>query len=172
VLNQTKQVIDRRRDATDTLDGTRLINNFTSNWRYDERNETSLQYGARYVFDSIDDRQYTGYTDLIGAEYRHDLNSRWDVGARTSVLHTWRGDEIDESWGVFVGYSPEKNIWVSLGYNFKGFRDNDFTGANYRDQGINLAVRIKFDQDSVRELATPHSKLKAPWSDAGTDTGN
>jgi len=162
LLNQARQITDRRVSQRESLAGTRWVNNTVANWRCDERNETSIQYGARYVLDTIDDRQYSGYSDLVGIEYRHDVTRQWDVGARTSVLHSWRGGQVDESWGVFVGYSPEKNIWVSLGYNFKGFRDDDFSGANYRDEGINLALRVKFDQDSVKAMAPKRNKLRAP----------
>lgn len=170
VLDQARHVIERRHDATDSLDGTRLVNNLVAHWRRTPHDEVSLQYGARYVFDTIDDRRYTGYTDLMGVEYRRDLSAHWDVGARTSLLHSWGPDAIDESWGLFAGFSPEKNVRISLGYNFKGFRDDDFTGANYRDQGINLGIRIKFDQDSVKALAPKRNKLKAPWPDAAPDT--
>jgi uncharacterized repeat protein (TIGR01451 family) len=169
LLNQARQISDRRVRPGESLSGTRWVNNTVANWRYDERNETSIQYGARYVLDTIDSRQYSGYSDLIGVEYRHDITRQWDAGARTSVLHSWRNGQIDESWGVFVGYSPEKNIWVSLGYNFKGFRDNDFSGANYRDEGINLALRVKFDQDSVRAMAPKRNKLRAPQPPEGDD---
>ncbi len=167
VLDQFQYVIDRREDATDTLAGRRFVNNLNANWQYDERNQLGLQYGAKYVFDTIDNRRYTGYTDVMGIEYRHDLTSEWDIGARTSLLHSWSADAVDESYGVFVGWSPEKNIWLSLGYNIKGFRDNDFAGADYRDQGFNLALRIKVDQNSIKEMARGGSggSMPAPRSD-------
>ncbi len=150
VLEQLKYIIDRRETAGSSLDGRRLVNNLNANWQYDARNQLSLQYGAKYVIDTIDERRYRGYTDVIGAEYRHDLTAQWDVGARTSMLHSWRAGTADESFGLFVGYSPRKDIWVSVGYNFTGFRDDDFAGADYRDQGLNLALRIKFDRDSLQ----------------------
>lgn len=153
VLNQAQYVIDQRETAGDSLDGQRLVNNLNGNWQYDDRNQVGLQYGAKFVFDTIDQVRYSGYTDVMGAEYRRDLTDQWDVGVRTSLLHSWSAGNVDESYGVFVGWSPVDNLWLSLGYNVKGFTDDDFAGASYRAQGFNLAFRMKFDQDSVRELA-------------------
>ncbi|MFZ5756749.1 MAG: OmpA family protein [Pseudomonadota bacterium] len=169
ILDQALFVIDQRENSVSTLDGQRLINNFNANWQYDDRNQVAFQYGAKYVFDTIDDIRYTGYTDVTGIEYRHDITPEWDVGARTSLLNSWTAGATDESWGLFVGWSPVKNVWLSLGYNFKGFRDDDFSGASYRDQGLNLAFRLKFDQDSVREFAQDRRRAApAPVEEATT----
>lgn len=169
VLNQAQYVIDQRETAGNSLDGQRVVNNLNGNWQYDERNQLGLQYGAKFVFDTIDDVRYSGYTDVIGAEYRHDLTEQWDAGVRTSLLHSWSAGNVDESYGVFVGWSPVPNLWLSLGYNVKGFRDDDFAGAAYRDQGFNLAFRMKFDQHSVRDLA---ARRRAPIAadETGTET--
>jgi hypothetical protein len=44
-------------------------------------------------------------------------------------------------------------MWLSVGYNFKGFYDQDFTAAHYTAQGVFIRFRFKFDQDTVREMA-------------------
>ena len=66
----------------------RLINNFVLNyvgdpWTHEDRqgnlfdveqrSQLSLYYGSKYVFDTYDGQDYSGYTDIIGAEYRFDL---------------------------------------------------------------------------------------------------
>jgi uncharacterized repeat protein (TIGR01451 family) len=150
LLDQLDFVHERSSNADFDLRGRRLVNNFNGNLQVDDRNQLGLQYAAKYVLDTIDTARYTGYTDIMGVEYRHDLTPRWDAGLRASVLHSWRADALDESWGVFAGFSPVDNVWISLGWNFKGYRDSDFAGAEFRDQGLNLAFRIKFDQESVK----------------------
>jgi hypothetical protein len=57
------------------------------------------------------------------------------------------------SYGIETGWDIHKNMWLSVGYNFKGFYDQDFTGAHYTAQGVFLRFRFKFDQDTVREMA-------------------
>jgi hypothetical protein len=44
-----------------------------------------------------------------------------------------------------------QNAWLSLGYNLLGFRDADFSAANYTAQGPFVQFRFKFDQNSVKE---------------------
>lgn len=150
VLNRTQLIMDALSDSNGDLRGRRLVNNTAANFKPSERQQLALNYGARYVMDTVDSERYTGYTDLIGVEYRYNLTRQWDVGARGSVMHGWRTNTMDVSSGVMVGFSPIRDVWMSLGYNFKGFYDADFTGAESRVGGIVFDFRIKFDQDTFR----------------------
>ncbi|MDZ7686190.1 MAG: hypothetical protein U5O39_15270 [Gammaproteobacteria bacterium] len=55
----------------------------------------------------------------------------------------------DYSYGVSLGYNVADNVWMSLGYNFSGFSDEDFLGADYTAKGVYLKYRVKFDQHSL-----------------------
>jgi hypothetical protein len=116
--------------------------------------QLELQYGAKYARSLVGNDSYTGYTDVIGAGMRRDLNKRWDVGIHGDVLHSWESDVSTFGWGVDVGITVFDNVWISMGYNFAGFRDDDFSGSNYTAQGPFITFRIKADQDTFRELAT------------------
>src|SRR5207249_2973718 len=89
---------------------------------------------------------YTGYTDLVGTEWRFDVKTWLDVGLQGSVLHSWAAKNYQFSAGPSVGISPIANSWISVGYNFVGFRDRDFDAAQYTAQGVFVKMRIKFDQ--------------------------
>ena len=134
------------------FDNWRLVNNFNANYRPDSRTQVSLQYGAKYVQESIDDGSYNGFTDLLGGEGRYDLTTRWDVGLHGSLLHSWSANQFDYSSGASVGYNVMQNAWVSLGYNLVGFTDPDFSAADYTAQGPFVRFRIKFDQASAADL--------------------
>jgi len=95
---------------------------------------------------------YTGYTDVLGAGLRRDLGKRWDVGVHGDMLHSWKSDVATVSWGLDVGITLFENVWVSLGYNFSGFRDDDFSASNYTAQGPFITFRIKADQNTFRKL--------------------
>lgn len=151
-LNRTRLVYDELRDALGSQFGHRLVNNTHVNFVAQERHQLSLQYGARYVGDTIDGARFSGYSDLIGGEYRYDITEHWDVGVRGSTLASYHSDIRMNAIGIMAGFSPAKNIWISLGYNFRGFYDNDFSGAEGRVQGVVLDFRIKFDQDSAPQL--------------------
>jgi uncharacterized repeat protein (TIGR01451 family) len=111
-----------------------------------QRNQWSFYYGSKYAFDEYDGETYTGYTDLIGAEWRFDLKTWLDVGAQASMLHSWNAENYQFSAGPSVGFSPIENSWISIGYNVIGFRDPDFDAARYTGQGVIVKMRIKFDQ--------------------------
>ncbi len=111
-----------------------------------QRNQWSLYYGSKYTFDEYDGETYTGYTDLIGAEWRFDLSTWLDVGVQSAMLHSWTADNYQFSAGPSVGVSPIANSWISVGYNIVGFRDSDFDAARYTAQGVFVKLRIKFDQ--------------------------
>jgi uncharacterized repeat protein (TIGR01451 family) len=152
-LNRSRIVYDEQQDSFGSRYGHRLINNTHVNFVAQERHQLSLQYGARYVGDTIDSARFSGYTDLIGGEYRYDITRRWDVGVRGSTLASYNSNVRMNSVGVMAGFSPIQDVWISLGYNFRGFYDDDFSGAQGRVQGIVLDFRIKFDQASARRLS-------------------
>lgn len=111
-----------------------------------QRNQWSLYYGSKYVMDRIDGTKYSGYTDMLGVEVRHDLTRHWDIGFQASALHAWEPGTVDYSVGPSVGWSPLTNAWISVGYNVRGFEDPDFSAARYTAQGLFLKIRFKFDQ--------------------------
>jgi hypothetical protein len=41
---------------------------------------------------------------------------------------------------------------LSLGYNFTGFEDADFSAASFKGHGPFLRFRIKADQESLRAM--------------------
>ncbi|MDZ4251052.1 MAG: hypothetical protein U1A72_00575, partial [Sulfuritalea sp.] len=131
-----------------TQKGAKLVNNLNANYKLDRRTQIALQYGAKYVLDTIDGTDYKGYTDLIGIELRRDLTRDWDIGAFGSVMRSANSGVRDYSVGASVGYKLMDNTWVSVGYNLRGLSDRDFTGAAYRAGGFFVSLRMKFDQDT------------------------
>ena len=112
-----------------------------------------MGYGGKFGRERISDTLYQGYTDQVSVEGRLDVTEQWDVGVRASTLHTWANGAVSYSAGPSVGFSPLTNVWLSLGYNVCGYHDRDFSASNATDQGPYLRLRMKFDQDSVREAA-------------------
>ena len=68
------------------------------------------------------------------------------------MLSRPKSDVLDFGWGIDVGVTILKNVWISAGYNFAGFRDDDFAGSNYTAQGPFVTFRIKADQDTFHSL--------------------
>lgn len=148
--------LDLSRDANESAGfdtvTEKIVNNLNANYLWRDGTQIALQYGAKYVVDNFDRDQYSGYTDLLGMEVRHDLGPRWDVGFQGSRYSSWESDVSDYSYGVSVGYNIANNVWMSLGYNFSGFSDEDFTAADYTAEGVYLKYRLKFDQHTMKDV--------------------
>ncbi|WP_426687820.1 hypothetical protein [Rhodanobacter ginsengiterrae] len=130
----------------------KLVNNLQANYRGDH-SQWSLYYGSKYARYKFDSGSYAGYTDLIGSEFRYDVSEHWDVGVIASRMHSYRSGVSSSSLGLETGWDVGTNMWLSVGYNFKGYYDQDFTAAHYTAKGMFLRFRFKFDQDTVKALA-------------------
>jgi hypothetical protein len=130
----------------------KLIDNFATNWLVDDRNQVAFNAGLKYVIDNFDQLEYTGTTALLGTEYRHDLNDHFDVGVHAHTRYSANSSVYQYSTGVSFGWNMTRNIWLSLGYNFDGFEDNDFSAAGYTATGPYVRFRVKFDQDTAGDV--------------------
>jgi hypothetical protein len=153
ILERLDFLVDRQRGGViipagtitpvPNTDSRRVVNSLNVNINPDGRFQLSLQYGAKYVLESIDGIDYSSYTDLFGLEGRYDITKRWDVGLRGSLLHSWKSQQLNFSSGASVGYNVAKNSWISLGYNVARFTDKDFSGADYTARGPFVRFRFK-----------------------------
>ncbi|XOV89363.1 MAG: OmpA family protein [Pseudomonadota bacterium] len=148
--------LDLSRNTSSSLDSSvvsqKIVNNLNANYLWQENTQIAFQYGAKYVVDNFDDDEYRGFTDLLGMEIRHDMNNKWDLGVQTSMYNSYAAGASDTSFGVSVGYNMAHNVWMSLGYNFSGFHDEDFSASEYTAKGVYLKYRVKFDQFDARNL--------------------
>lgn len=60
--------------------------------------------------------------------------------------------------GFDVGLRVATNLWLSIGYNFFGFKDDDLAGVNYTNPGFFFRFRYKFDEDLFNAAAETVSK--------------
>ncbi|WP_455376190.1 OmpA family protein [Kaarinaea lacus] len=146
--------------GTDQVTTAKLINNLSVNYLHDRSNQVSVNHGIKYVKDKLSGNTYSGITQILGAEYRHDFNAVWDVGVQASVLHSEVGSNQKYSFGASVGHSFARNVWLSVGFNFDGFTDSDFSGAKYTAEGVYVKFRFAFDHYTSR-------KVMAWWENRG-----
>jgi uncharacterized repeat protein (TIGR01451 family) len=135
--------------------GDRVINHLKLNWTRDARTQVSLQYSAKWVGESFDGARYESLGHLFGVEARQDVAPGWDVALHARVRQLAYGhsgaDDGSFSVGVSIGRLVVKNLWASAGYNVLGFQDEEFSRSEYTAKGPFVRLRLKVDQDSVRE---------------------
>ena len=137
----------------------RIVNSLAVNYSpyggeegYFGRTELSVFWGTRYVSDRLGADDIGGWSNVVGADIRFDLNDMIEVGAAGSVRHGVGGNSIAFSAGPSVGIRPFDNGWLSVGWNVVGFHDRDFSEDRYTRSGPYVTMRIKFDQLSLAGL--------------------
>lgn len=88
-------------------------------------------------------------THLLAGRALYDLNERWDIGAQAGSM--WSNNSNRYLLGAEVGYSPLANLWLSLGYNFVGYHDDDIASGDDNQQGAYVRMRFKFDEDLFKK---------------------
>ncbi len=134
------------------LRGSRIVNNSHFNVLLDPRTQVGLQLGARFVMSSFDGDHYSGASALLGLDLRRDLSRRLDVGLHGTALQSFNSGVGTSALGADLGITVVKNVWISVGYNVLGFTDHDFDDARYLAQGPYIKFRVKFDQDTFKDL--------------------
>jgi hypothetical protein len=156
-FNRTDFKRDTRKDALLAVESTRWVQNAHLHLQWNPLTQFGLQLGARHVVSTFDDEGYSGMSSLLGLDLRRDLPWRpfgraLDVGLHGAWLNSWESGVGEHQVGFDVGVTVATNVWLSVGFNLAGFRDEDFASARYSDQGPFLRLRIKADQDSFRDL--------------------
>ncbi|MEM8694422.1 MAG: hypothetical protein AAGE05_00180 [Pseudomonadota bacterium] len=117
-----------------------------------DRSEFTFFWGTRYVSDRFGTADVEGWSNLFGADARFDLSETIDIGASASIREGNGGRAWTWSIGPNIGISPIENTWISIGYNIAGFEDRDFEAARYTRDGPYVTFRLRFDQQTFRDL--------------------
>ncbi len=116
--------------------------------------EMSARYAFKHATDwGTDGVATTSLTQLLGARSTWDLDPHWDAGMQAYGM--WGNGDTEYAVGPVVGYLVWKNLWVSVGYNVKGFSAPDLTGESYTQRGIYLHLNFKFDESLLGGAPQP-----------------
>lgn len=136
---------------SDELTPTSRLNHILSgnvNWRVADKTVLMGRYAAKFGTDKYDGLRTSTSGQLLSARVLHDLSKRWDLGLTTS--YRFGGGESGFAAGAEVGYQLGGGLWVSGGWNYSSYRDNDLTGLGYTDNGPYIRLRYKFDEGLLR----------------------
>ncbi len=120
------------------------------------------QYALKYVRQDQNKLQNSGATQLLGGRAIYDINERWDASIQTGLMWSNVSDGQRYLIGAEVGYLLAANLWVSGGYNFIGYRDDDLVDGNTTAQGVYMRLRFKFDEDLLNLGSVAVNKSMEP----------
>lgn len=128
----------------------KFIENLAINYLPSHRWQLALHLGYKLTQIETGSSDFDSDTWLLGSETRYDLSPRWDIGAHYHWLNTPELGLSQESYGLSTGFDLAKNLWLSVGYNWQGYDDDDFSLNGYTAEGPYLKLRYKFDQNTFK----------------------
>jgi hypothetical protein len=152
VLNRLDLESDERIDPLLQFETARFVNNLNLHWQVAQRFEVGTQVGARYVKSTINGAQFSGWSSLLGVDMRRDLTKVLDFGVHGTWLANEAGGTGERATGIDIGINAARNLWISVGYNFAGFSDDDFDANRYTAEGPYVRFRFIADQNTFKDL--------------------
>jgi len=114
----------------------------------------TARYAAKIVRDRSNGLDSRSLGQLVGGRVTHEISRDWDVGATAQVMVDGGTRSRQFGAGVEAGYQVRTNTWVSVGYNFLGFREPDMAGADATARGAYVRLRMKFDERTLASVLT------------------
>lgn len=122
----------------------------------------SGQYAAKYIDTSYDGIKSHGVVQLVNGRMIYDINERWDMGIHSGLLFGSVSSGKRFLIGAEVGYLVAANLWVSGGYNFMGYRDDEIVDSDTTMHGPYIRLRFKFDEDLFNSGKSRINKSREP----------
>ncbi|CAA6816860.1 MAG: Unknown protein [uncultured Sulfurovum sp.] len=151
VLEKLDFISSKSSEAQNDFVTEKMINNLNVNLTPTTKSEVALQHGLKYVADTINDYEYKGFTQLLGIDARYDMTKTWELGVQGSLLYAQSANNMDYGFGLYSGHNLFDNMVLTLGYNWKGFEERDFSLQTYRMEGAYFRFNMKFDQESLKD---------------------
>ncbi len=130
----------------------------------------SGRFATKNVNETLEGVNDSYRASLLGGRITYDITNRWSVGGITTLL-VGSGGAKQYAYGLEVGYTLMDNLLVTLGYNWRGFRDDDLTGSDYTNRGWVLGVRYKFDEDLFKRDDARVNRALSPTATPAIGTG-
>ena len=128
----------------------RLIASASINWSPtgpdgSQRTEIGVFAAVRHNFESFEGFDLKGTSIFTAVDARIGIGEHVEIGGRASIRANIDEGTTSYSIGPEIGFSPAENMILSVGYNFKGYHDRDFSAAQSTDQGLFASLKMKFD---------------------------
>lgn len=147
MLAKLEYRLDDNNISNDTYQKDALIWSWNGNYHPTRPLTLSGRYAGKYTKFSADGISSDNTAHALYGRGLYDLTERWDIGLQAGTYWNEQADDMSYMLGAEVGYSPMTNLWLSLGYNFMGFEDDDIAYDDTTQQGAYFRLRFKFDED-------------------------
>lgn len=147
MLTKLEYRIDDNNTGDDAYQKDAVIWSLSGNYHPTRPLTLSGHYAGKYTQFDADNISSDNTAHALYARSLYDISERWDVGLQAGTYWNKQAADMSYMLGAEVGYSPMTNLWLSLGYNFMGFKDDDIANDDTTQQGAYFRLRFKFDED-------------------------
>lgn len=147
MLAKLEYRLDDNNISNDTYQKDAIIWSWNGNYHPTRPLTLSGRYAGKYTKFSADGISSDNTAHALYGRGLYDLTERWDIGLQAGTYWNEQADDMSYILGAEVGYSPMTNLWLSLGYNFMGFEDEDIAYDDSTQEGAYFRLRFKFDED-------------------------
>lgn len=128
-----------------------------ANWQPRRPFTFSGRYAAKWVSEKSNGISTKSTAHLISGRAIWDVAPRWDISISASTMLGKGTQSKHYGLGLELGFMVMENLWVSGGYNFFGYRDEDLASGEYTSKGVFVRLRYKFDEDMFGGSKSPKS---------------
>ena len=147
-------------NGTDVTDYKKHIFSIHADYHPSRKWWTTGRLAGKWQTEHFDGRSDSYSAFLASGRVNYDITPKWDVSLLGAVLHSPKGASATQyAAGIETGYQVAKNLWLSAGYNIRGFNASDMTGSEYTQKGVFLRLRYKFDEETFG-FSTPEKPLE------------
>ncbi len=166
--------IESRTEHDDTTPAVLLRNStqivsINADWQLSRPFLVTGRYAAKWSTDESNGLTSRYHAQVVGGRATWEFLPKWDVGLVSSAIFGSPGTSSRQyGVGLEVGYNVATNLWVSAGYNFFGYKDDDLAQGDYTVKGPYVRLRYKFDESVFGDLG--HGAAAKPAAAAGAVT--
>ncbi|WP_299187451.1 hypothetical protein [uncultured Psychrobacter sp.] len=147
MLAKLEYRLDDNNTGTDPYQKDSLIWSWSGNYHPTRPLTLSGHYAGKYNQYEADNLESDNTAHAAYVRSLYDISERWDIGVQAGTYWNDQANDMAYMLGAEVGYSPMTNLWLSLGYNFMGFEDEDIAYDDSTQEGAYFRLRFKFDED-------------------------
>ncbi len=126
-----------------------------ANWQPRRPFTFSARYAAKWVNENSNGLASKNNTQLVAGRAVWEISPRWDVSINASTLLGRGAAAKQYGLGAELGFMVMENLWLSAGYNWFGYKDQDLTASDYTNKGVFVRLRYKFDEDLFSGRSKP-----------------
>lgn len=107
----------------------------------------SGRYAAKIASEKSNGLISKSNAQLISGRAIWEFAPKFDLSINAATLLGQGAQKRQYGLGFEVGYLLTDNLWLSGGYNFFGFKDDDLVSGDYTAKGAYVRLRYKFDEE-------------------------